>query len=133
MVIAYPNRLRRYEIITNKTEIYYEKEFIADDSDCLDPVFMRNNIPIYLGIKRSKIPGRHLQQFAVIPFKDGKSGIPHQDRRTGRRDQGISDISVRREERHSNDSSEHVCKHQIRQVAGKHSGNGRRKPIRMAV
>ena len=55
----------------NTYYLFSEKEFIADDSSHIVAVFMRNNIPIYLDIQRSKIPGRNIQQHAVIPFKNG--------------------------------------------------------------
>lgn len=47
-IIAVSNKLRRYEIIVNKQENEYEKDFYATDCSSYDAFFMRNDRQICL-------------------------------------------------------------------------------------
>ena len=102
MFIAEHNKLRRYEIIINNGRLIHEKEFYATDCGGLGALVMRNIRPIRLIRQRAEVPGRHLQHFAVFPVKSREGGRSGCDQCPCAEDQGIGDISVRRQEGHNN-------------------------------
>ena len=103
-VIARPNRLRRYEIIINKQDIDYEKEFIACNCLSVSADSLRNGVTICRIRWQPTLPRQFLRQRTQLHVKGKQRGIQEGDRCPRGKDKGIEDISLRRKEGHGDDS-----------------------------